>query len=79
MTNKEKLIVKRLGYTTYVLFRYSLTNHRPSREKLISELGMSQQSITRGYKALTEANIVKLEGKYKPYVYLLPEDMWNLK
>lgn len=62
MTNKEKLIVKHLGYTTFVLYYYILHNKSFSNKDMEFELGFSKESRYRALQKLKKCNIINVTG-----------------
>lgn len=79
MTTKEMLIVKRLGYPTYSLYSYIKTNSDFRNKEVLYDLGMSDQSRHRGFKALKQHNVIKVEGSTSDReISILNEQEWRL-
>lgn len=79
MTNKEKLIVKNLGYTTFALYYYILHNKRFSNKHMEFELGFSKESRYRALQNLKNAGIINVTGhSYTREFIVNEESKWQL-
>jgi Mn-dependent DtxR family transcriptional regulator len=79
MTNKEKLIVKKLGYSTFVLYNYIKYNSTFSNKDMEYELGMSKESRYRALRNLKNKNIIKVDGyAYNRFFQIMDEKDWSL-
>ena len=78
MTNKEKQIVRRVGYSSFAVYWYLKSGFTTS-ETLRYELGLSRQSFSRSIKKLRAENIVESQGSTHKLKYLLkPESEWKI-
>lgn len=62
MSEKEKLIIKQLGYTTFVLYYYILHNKTFSNKEMEWELGMSKESRYRALQKLKAHGVIQVSG-----------------
>jgi predicted transcriptional regulator len=78
MTNKEKLIVKNLGYTTFVLYYYIRHNKTFSNKDMEFELGFSKESRYRALQKLKKAGIIDVVGhSYNRQFTVYNESNWK--
>ena len=79
MTNKEKLIIKKLGYTTYVMYQYIKFHPTFHNKDMQWELGLSKESTYRSFNKLKKSNIIKITGhSYHRNFSILSESEWEL-
>lgn len=79
MTNKEKLIIKRLGYTTYVMYQYIKSHNTFHNKDMQWELGLSKESTYRSFKKLKTYNIITISGHCQKRKFNInPENDWKL-
>jgi predicted transcriptional regulator len=79
MTNKEKLIVKNLGYTTFALYYYICHNKYFSNKDMEFELGFSKESRYRALQKLKKASIINVVGNsYNREFTVNDQSKWNI-
>lgn len=79
MTDKEKLIIKQLGYTTYVMYQYIKFHPKFHNKDMEWELGLSKESRYRSLGKLKKLNIIKVTGNaYHRNFTICSESEWKL-
>ena len=79
MTDKEKLIIKKLGYTSYVMYQY--IKHHPTfqNKEMQWELGFSKESTYRSFKKLKTCGIISIEGNCYNRVFTINNELdWKI-
>jgi hypothetical protein len=79
MTDKEKLIIKKLGYTTYVMYQYIKFHPKFHNKDMQWELGLSKESTYRSFNKLKKSNIIKVTGhNFQRRFTILPDNEWDV-
>lgn len=80
MSNKEKAIIRNLGYSPFVLYQYIKHTAEFSNKDVEFELGMSECTRKRTLQVLKKHNIIKNTGKhgYSRSFSIIAESDWSI-
>jgi hypothetical protein len=79
MTEKEKRIIKSLGYTSYAMYQYIKYHPKFENKQMQWELGFSKESTYRSFNKLKKSGVITVNGYQEKRIFTInPESEWKI-